>query len=371
MNCPPSFHIPLLDLAPEIESLLDELQAASTRVLRSCRFILGPEVENFESEAADYLGVKHAIGVNSGTDALTIALRALNIGAGDEVITTPFTFVATAEAICSVGAVPVFVDIDARTLNIDPNQIESAVTPRTKAILPVHLFGLACEMDAIADVARRRGLLIVEDAAQAFGGRYREAMLGALGDIGAFSFFPSKNLGAFGDGGLVATNRDDVADTCRKLRNHGGRDKYRAETLGYNSRLDELQAAILRVKLPHLDRWNDNRREVARLYDEKMKGISWLSTPHEPENCHHVYHQYTVQITSQARDDAADHLANEGISTGIYYRLPLHRVPVFQAARHNCPAADECARRVLSLPMSPSLKEAAIDRIVSVTQKVG
>jgi dTDP-4-amino-4,6-dideoxygalactose transaminase len=248
--------IPVYDPLPEVEALWEELQAAALRVLRSGRYILGPEVEAFEEEVAAYLGVKHAIGANSGTDALVIALRALGVGPGDEVITTPFTFFATAEAISLVGATPVFVDIDPRTFNINPDLIPSAITPRTKAILPVHLYGLPAEMDPILEIARSHGLKVLEDCAQAFGATYKGKKVGTLGDAGAFSFFPTKNLGGFGDGGLIATNSDEVAERARMLRAHGSRRKYYNEAIGYNSRLDALQAALLRVKLPRVDAWN-------------------------------------------------------------------------------------------------------------------
>ncbi|MCA1791858.1 MAG: DegT/DnrJ/EryC1/StrS family aminotransferase, partial [Thioalkalivibrio sp.] len=259
--------IPVLNLTPEIEELWDELNDAFQRVLRSGQFILGPEVEAFETEVADYLGVKHAIGVNSGTDALVIGLRALGIGPGDEVITTPFTFFATGESIANVGATPVFVDIDENSFNIDPSLIEDAITPRTKAILPVHLFGRPCDMDAVMGIAERHGLEVVEDAAQSFGARLGGQQSGTFGRVGAFSFFPSKNLGAFGDAGLLATDDDEVAESARMLRAHGSRTKYHNETLGYNSRLDSLQAAFLRVKLPRVDAWNERRRDVAATYD--------------------------------------------------------------------------------------------------------
>lgn len=347
--------IPVLDLRPEIEAHWQEYMDAIAGVLRSGQFILGPNVEAFEREVAVYLGVKHAIGVNSGTDALVIALRALGIGPGDEVITTPFTFFATAEAISMVGATPVFVDIDPRTFNIDPTLIEPAITERTKAIVPVHLYGQAADMDPILALARRYHLIVIEDTAQAFGGEYKGRKLGTLGDAGAFSFFPSKNLGGFGDGGLIATNDDDVARLTRMLRAHGSREKYRNEMLGYNSRLDELQAAILRVKLTHVDAWNEERRRRAHLYTELLADSDVLVTPHEAEYGVHVYHQYTLRVPNGKRDQVQARLRERGIATAIYYPIPLHRLPPYVGQGLALPAAERAAREVLSLPLWPRI----------------
>ncbi|KGQ22401.1 DegT/DnrJ/EryC1/StrS family aminotransferase [Thermus filiformis] len=357
--------IPILDLTPEVEDLWDDLMAAIGRVLRSGQFILGPEVEGFEAEVAEYLGVKHAIGVNSGTDALVIALRALGVGPGDEVITTPFTFFATAEAISLVGATPVFVDIDPRTFNLDPGQVEERITPRTKALLPVHLYGQAAEMDPLLDLAERYGLKVLEDVAQAFGGEYKGRKLGTLGHAGAFSFFPSKNLGAYGDGGLIATNDDRVAELARMLRAHGARRKYHNETLGYNSRLDALQAAILRVKLPHLDAWNEARRRVAHTYNELLKGLPGLETPYEAPHARHVYHQYTVRILGGRRDEVQRRLAEAGIGTMVYYPVPLHRLPVYGYPEGSFPEAERAAREALSLPIWPTLCEEKIRQVAT------
>ena len=353
--------IPIYDPAPEIEALWDEIQAALQRVLKSGRFILGPEVEAFEHEVAEYLGVKHAIGVNSGTDALVIALRALGVGPGDEVITTPFTFFATAEAISLVGAEPVFADIDPKTFNINPELIPQVITPRTKAILPVHLYGHAADMDPILALAEEHGLKVLEDVAQAFGGEYKGRKLGTLGDAGAFSFFPTKNLGAFGDGGLIATNDDQVADVARMLRAHGARNKYYNEVLGYNSRLDAIQAAILRVKLPYIDTWNEARRRVAKTYNELILGIPGVETPYEAPYAKHVYHQYTVRITGGGRDEVRQKLAEAGIGTMVYYPLPVHQLPVYNylsgGLSGGFPEAERAAKEVLSLPMFPYIGE--------------
>lgn len=355
--------IPILDLAPEIDELWGEIQAAMHKVVRSGQFILGPEVQAFEEEAAKYLGVAHAIGCNSGTDALVIGLRALGIGPGDEVITTSFTFFATAEAISILGAKPVFVDIEPNTFNIDPARLEAALTPRTKAIIPVHLFGHAAEMDAILAFATCHGLKILEDTAQAFGGNYRDQKLGTIGDMGAFSFFPSKNLGAFGDGGLITTNNDELAELARVLRTHGSRRKYQNDMLGYNSRLDELQAAILRVKLPHVDAWNEGRRAAAAYYEQMLADIDWIRIPTSTDYTNHVFHQYTIRVVGRDREQVRQHLENKGIGTMVYYPVPVHRLPVYTAENWQLPVTDEAASQVLSLPIGPSLSEATVQRI--------
>jgi len=360
--------IPILDLSPEIEELWDDLMAAITRVLRSGQFILGPEVEAFEREVAEYLGVKHAIGLNSGTDALVIGLRALGVGPGDEVITTPFTFFATAEAISLVGATPVFVDIDPKTFNIDPNLIPAAITPRTKAILPVHLYGRPAEMDAILAIAEEHGLKVLEDCAQAFGAAYQGKKVGTLGHAGAFSFFPSKNLGAYGDGGLLVTNDDGVAELARMLRAHGSKRKYYNEMVGYNSRLDALQAAILRVKLPHVDRWNEKRRQVAERYNQLLAGTPGLILPEVSEG--HVFHQYTVRILGGKRDRVQQALAEAGIGTMIYYPVPIHRLLIYGHPEGTFLEAENASKEALSLPMHPALQSGDIHRVVAVLQEI-
>ncbi|MBE3550231.1 MAG: pleiotropic regulatory protein [Brockia lithotrophica] len=362
--------IPILDLAPEVEELWEELQAAIVRVLRSGQFILGPEVEAFEREVAEYLGVKHAIGVNSGTDALVLSLRALGIGPGDEVITTPFTFFATAEAIHLVGATPVFVDIDPESFNLDPNRIEEAITPRTRAILPVHLYGRPADMDAILAIARAHGLKVIEDTAQAFGAVVGGKKAGTLGDVGAFSFFPSKNLGAYGDGGLVATDDDEVAERVRMLRAHGSRRKYVNEMIGYNSRLDALQAAILRIKLPHIDRWNAARRLVARRYNALLEGIPGIVIPDVQEG--YVFHQYTIRVLGGKRDAVRRFLADRGIATMVYYPVPLHRLPVYATPSGEFPEAERAASEVLSLPIWPKLPPSTLHEVAhAVREAIG
>lgn len=357
-------HVPILDLSPEIGSLWDELNDAFQRVLRSGRFILGPEVQAFETEVADYLGSRHAVGVNSGTDALVIGLRALGIGPGDEVITSTFSFFATAESISAVGATPVFVDVSERSYNIDHAALDAAVTERTKAILPVHLYGLPADMDEIMNVARKHGLHVLEDCAQSFGARHSGRHTGTIGAIGAYSFFPSKNLGAFGDGGLIVTDDSDLAETARMLRAHGAKRKYENEVLGYNSRLDELQAALLRVKLPHVDGWNQARRRAATAYSEALRGLEGVELPEVTDG--HVFHQYTIRSTGLRRDDMAERLRTAGVGTMVYYPVPQHRLPVYaEAGVPDLPVAQRLADQVLSLPMGPSLTDAQVRHVAT------
>lgn len=354
--------VPVLDLTSEVNELWNELNAAIQRVLRSRQFIMGPEVEAFEQETAEYLGVKHAIGVNSGTDALVIGLRALEIGAGDEVITSSFTFFATAEAISAVGATPVFVDIDPKTFNLSPTLIEAKITSATRAIMPVHLFGRPAEMTLIKNIAEKYRLKVIEDVAQAFSGEYRGQKLGAIGDMGAYSFFPSKNLGCYGDGGLLVTDDDALADAGRMLRVHGAKKKYYNEVIGYNSRLDSLQAAILRVKLPHIDAWSAGRRRVATRYNELLAGLAGI---HVPEVCEgHVFHQYTIQIDGTGRDDLQKKLAEQGIGSMVYYPVPVHKLPVYQPFDSSLPATESAAKHVLSLPIWPTMGDELQNRVV-------
>ena len=356
--------IPLLDLGPQTEALWAELTGALEAVVRGGQFIMGPNVKAFEQELAAYLGVKHAVGVNSGTDALVLGLRAAGVGAGEEVITTPFSFFATAEAISQLGARPVFVDIDPVSYNLRPELVAAAVTERTRAILPVHLFGQAAEMAPILALARERGLAVVEDAAQALGAQYGGRKVGTLGSAGAFSFFPSKPLGACGDGGLLATDDDETAATVRMLRVHGARQKYFNETIGYNSRLDELQAAILRVKLPHLDAWNAGRRAAAGRYAALLAGVEGVEAPSEAAEGGHVYHQYTVRLTAADRDQVQEKLAAAGVATMIYYPVPIHLLPVYAGQYPGLPGAEAAARQVLSLPLWPEITEATQARVV-------
>jgi dTDP-4-amino-4,6-dideoxygalactose transaminase len=363
--------IPVLDLRPEIDALRSELMAAIEGVLDSTAFIMGPNVKAFEQEVASYLGVRHAVALNSGTDALILGVHALGLRPGDEVITTAFTFFATGEAVSHFRATPVFVDIDPSTFNVDVAQIESKVTPRTKAIIPVHLFGQPCDMDAIMAVAERHGLKVLEDVAQAFGGDYRGRKLGSIGHAGAFSFFPSKNLGAFGDGGMLVTNDDAVADHARMLRVHGARKKYHNETVGVNSRLDELQAAILRVKFKWIDEANAGRRRVAHRYNERLFAADGITPPVEVDYGTHVFHQYTVRIRND-RDGVQKRLEEAGVGTMIYYPVPLHRLPVYKDLDYPAgalPHTERAADEVLSLPIWPQMDDATQDRVIEALSR--
>jgi dTDP-4-amino-4,6-dideoxygalactose transaminase len=353
--------IPFLDLKAQFASIRSEILDAVTRTLESQHFILGPEVEAFEKEVNTLTGCSYSIGCASGSDALILALLALEIGRADEVITTPFTFIASAGSIARVGAKPVFVDIDPQTFNIDPNAIKKAITPRTKAIMPVHLFGLASEMNAIHDVAVAHRIPIIEDAAQAIGARYEGRAIGSLGSMGCFSFFPSKNLGGAGDGGLVTTNDARLADRLRLLRVHGARKKYEYELVGMNSRLDALQAAILRVKLRHLDRWAVARRNNAERYRELFREFhleSIVTSPVVPARLSHVYNQFTIRVKD--RDALREHLQSRGIPTEIYYPKPLHLQRAFAYLGHKpgeFPEAEAASLEAVSLPIYPELTE--------------
>jgi dTDP-4-amino-4,6-dideoxygalactose transaminase len=347
--------IPAVDLEPELSEVADELDAAWQRVRASRQFILGPEVASFEQEVAAYLGVKHAVGVGSGTDALVIALRALGIGAGDEVITSSFTFVATAEAIRAVGATPVFVDIEPATFCLRPDALADSLSSRTKALLPVHLFGHGCDMPAITAFARDHGLSVVEDVAQAFGGSCEGRRLGAFGHAGAFSFFPSKNLGCLGDGGLVGTDDDELAATARALRAHGSREQGCAEVVGYNSRLDALQAAFLRAKLGRVDGWNEARREAAARYCDLLRGVDEIVLPSERAGTRHVYQQFAIRVPGGLRDALRRALHARGIETRIYYPRALHELPAYRAPEAHCPVAVAASHEILSLPFWPQI----------------
>lgn len=362
--------IPILDISEEINTHWDELMDAIQHVLRSNQFIMGPQVAAFENRVADYLKVKHAIGVNSGTDALVIGLKALGIGQGDEVITTPFTFFATAEAISHLGATPVFVDIEPNTFNMDVTKLEAAITSSTKAIIPVHLFGQACNMSLILQIANQYGLKVVEDVAQAFGGKSQMKSLGTIGHIGCFSFFPSKNLGAYGDGGLIATNDDQLADYCRMLRAHGSKKKYHNERIGYNSRLDEIQAAFLNVKLPYVDQWNEKRREIAAKYNTLLANVKGIVTPLETKGNSHVFHQYTLRVEEGRRDSLLKGLNDAGIQTMVYYPIPVHQLPVYKVQARSLPVAEKSAKEVLSLPIWPQIKLEQQERVAAAIKKL-
>jgi dTDP-4-amino-4,6-dideoxygalactose transaminase len=355
-------NIPMVDLSAEYALLEAELLPAIESVLASGHYVQGPNVKAFEQEVAAYLGVRHAIGVASGTDALVLALRAAGVTTGDEVITTSFSFFATASAIAMTGATPVFVDIDPATYNLDPANVEAAITSRTRAVLPVHLYGQAADLQPLLATCARHGLRLIEDCAQAMGADYRGRKVGAWGQAACLSFYPSKNLGAFGDGGMVVTDDDAFAARVRLLAAHGSRSRYRHEVLGGNSRLDELQAAVLRVKLRHLDEFNRRRRDHARRYRQALAGLA-LQLPVEAGFGAHVYHQFTV--ASDARESIGAALARQGIASAVHYPLPLHRQPLWQAAyaQLHLPRAEHAAQRVLSLPMSPLLAPERIDAV--------
>ncbi len=360
--------IPPLDLTPELDTLWEPLREAALRVLRSGQYVLGPEVEAFEHEAADFLGVAHAIGLNSGTDALVIGLRALGIEPGDEVVTSSFSFFATAEAISLIGAIPVFADIEAEGFNLDPQSVESVITERTRALLPVHLFGRPATMKQINQLADRHGLQVLEDCAQSFGARLDGAATGSLADAGAFSFYPTKNLGGIGDGGLLTTDSQAVAETARMLRNHGERSRYNNEMLGYNSRLDAMQAALLRVKLGHIDSANEGRRQAAARYEEMLAELPGVLAPRVIPG--HVFHQYTIRITGGQRDLVQERLDAAGIGTMVYYPIPIHRLPVYEAEYRDLelPVTEQAADQVLSIPIWPEIEGPTQERVVAALQ---
>jgi dTDP-4-amino-4,6-dideoxygalactose transaminase len=356
--------IPILDLKHQYALMREQMLRAVNDVFESGVYINGPNVKAFEAEIAAYLGCSYAVALNSGTDALHLGLRALDIGPGDEVITTPFTFVATTEAIGIVGATPVFVDIDPRTYNMDVTQLEAAITPRTRAIMPVHLYGCPMAMDELQEIARRHSLAIVEDCAQAIGAKFNGKYAGTFGTFGAFSFFPSKNLGAYGDGGMLVTDDPALADRARSLRAHGGRIKYYHEELGVNSRLDEVQAAILRVKLPHLESWISRRRTAAGRYTAAF-AASAMQVPVEPMDARHVYHQYTIRV--HERERVQKELEAAGVQTMVYYPVPLHLQDVHASLglrEGSFPESERAAREVLSIPMFPEITPDVQQRVV-------
>lgn len=365
----PDTKIPILDTRPEIDSIWDELMPAIEDVIRKGQFIMGPNVKAFESEIAQYFGVKHAVSLNSGTDALILGIHALGIKPGDEVITTPFTFFATGEAVSHFHATPIMVDIDPTTYNLDVDQVAAAITEKTKAILPVHLFGHAADLEPLQKLAAKHNLVILEDVAQAFGGEYQGSKVGAIGDGGAFSFFPSKNLGGFGDGGLFTTNDDAVADTVRMLRVHGARKKYYNEVVGVNSRLDEIQATVLRIKLRKIDEWNEGRRAAAQRYNELLSEVAEVTTPYEAGYTKHVYHQYTIRVSGGKRDAVQSFLADKGIGSFVYYPVPMHKLPVYLGMNLTLPIAEEAATQVLSLPIWPKIEESTQVRVVDAIKQ--
>ena len=387
-------NIPLIDLRAQYNSLAEELNKATIEVLLSANYIMGKNVLEFEKEFAEFLGVKHAISVGNGTDALVVALKAMGIGEGDEVITTPFTFFATAEAISAVGATPVFVDVNKEDFNIDATKIEEKITNKTKAIMPVHIFGQCADMDSINEIAKKHNLFVVEDACQAIGGKYKGKRIGSLGDVACFSFFPTKNLGCAGDGGMIVTDNDEIAIIARALRTHGSGEngqrafnllnnieenietsegandtvynplKYYNYLIGFNTRLDAIQAAILRVKLKEIDKWNARRREIVNEYNEAFKNVD-LVTPYCNDNVEHVYHMYILQ--SENREEVLTKLKEKGVATGVYYPIPLHLQKVYKDLGYNegdMPVSEYLSHRTFAIPVYPELDEEQIKYII-------
>ena len=361
--------IPMVNLKAQYAEIKQEIEQGFAETIDNCAFILGPNVQAFEKEAAEYLGVKHAIGCASGTDALHLALLAEGIGPSDEVITSAFTFIATAEAIKYVGATPVFVDIDPQSFNITPANIEAAITPNTKAVMPVHLFGQPVDIVAIKAICDKHGLKLIEDCAQSFGATVNGKQTGGFGDAAGFSFFPSKNLGCFGDGGLVTTDCDKAAAKIKQYRNHGSEVRYYHDVIGYNSRLDELQAVVLRAKLKRIDQYNAARRHAAHLYSNLMADLP-ITTPHEHNSGVHVYHQYT--LLSPQREAIMQALQAKQIACAVYYPVPLHQQNVFKAecAGLSLPVTESVAANCFSLPICSSLSDDSIREIVAVIRSV-
>ncbi len=359
---------PFIDLKSQYISIKDEIIKCINEILESSHYILGDNVKALEEEIEDYLQVKEAVGVASGTDALHLALKALNIGKGDEVITTPFTFFATVEAIIYVGAKPVFVDIEEKTYNIDPDKIEAKITPNTKAIIPVHIFGCPANMEKINSIANKYGLWVIEDAAQAFGATFKNKKVGSLGHLGCFSFYPSKNLGCYGDGGMIVTNNPELAEKIRILRNHGSSGKYIHKEIGINSRLDEIQAGILRVKIKYVDKYNEMRRKKAELYNKYLNEA--VITPKEMENSYHVYHLYCIR--SKEREKIQETLKNYGIPSVIYYPVPMHLQPALAFLGYkpkDFPIAEDVSKEILALPIYPEIPEEEVFEISQIIRR--
>ncbi len=361
--------VPILDLKRQYQNIKEEINESIGRVLESTHFILGPEVKKLEADIAQFCGVRHGIGVANGTDALELVLKALEIGEGDEVITTPFTFFASAEVVSKLGAKPVFVDIDRETYLIDADAIEEKITDKTKAIIPVHIFGQACDMDKIMDIAEKHKLYVVEDSCQAIGAEYKGKKVSSFGIAGCISFYPTKNLGGYGDGGMIVTDNNELADRIRVLRAHGSNVKYYHKDLGYNSRLDEIQAAILNVKFKHLIEWNELRRKHAYRYNEALSGC--IETPKEASyEQYHIYHQYTIEVDN--RDSFAKQLKDKDIGTIVYYPVPLHLQEVYKDLGHkkgDFPNAESACRKVVSLPISPEMTTEEQDYVIAEVKK--
>jgi dTDP-4-amino-4,6-dideoxygalactose transaminase len=380
-----SIHIPMLDLKREYDYMKSDIDSAIGRCLEHQHWIWGPEVKELEERVAEHLGARHCIGVSSGTDALLLSLRSLVLKMRrkeyfereDKIITTPFTFTATGDAILRAGATPVFVDIDPKTYNIDPQRIRKYLERRPEnvvGILPVHLYGQSCLMDDIMDIAHEHGLFVVEDVAQAFGASWRGKKLGSLGSTGTFSFFPSKNLGGFGDGGMVSTNDDEIENFVRMLIKHGGKDKYNVGHVGYNARIDTLQAAVLLAKLNYIEEFNERRRMVAQTYTEQLNGLDLIVPPAPPadDSAHHVYHQYTVRILEGKRGAVQDYLRSKGIDSAVYYPVPLHKMSLFDGLHKSLGSLAESERasqEVLSLPIEPLQERATVERTAAALRE--
>ena len=366
----------MVDLKTQYQRIKPEIDAAIQGVIDSCQFVKGGEVKTFEAELAQYLGVKHVIGCGNGTDALQVALMALGLKPGDEVITTDFTFIATVEVIALLGLTPVLVDVDEQTFNIDIEAVKRAITPRTKAIVPVHLFGQCANMEPLLQLADKHGLYVVEDTAQGLGAEYRFSSgtvrkAGTMGTIGCTSFFPSKNLGCYGDGGALFTNDDELAEQIRSLTNHGMKVRYHHDMIGVNSRLDTIQAAILRVKLPHLDEYNRARLAAAKKYNAALSDIDGLETPVTAAFTTHIFHQYTLKVKNGQRDALKKHLDEQGIPNMVYYPIPLHRQKAFEpyvTENDSFPVSETICSEVLSLPMHTELDDEQIERITSAVR---
>lgn len=358
--------IPLIDLVAQYKTIESEVAQASQEVMNSGRFVLGPNVGELEREVADYLGVKEAVGVASGTDALVLALRALEIGPGTEIIVPAYSFFASAEAVLQVGAVPVFVDIDPVTYCLNVQQVASKITGKTRAVIPVHLYGHPADMLPLIELANSHGLKVIEDNAQAFGAEYFGRKTGSIGDVGCLSFFPSKNLGAYGDGGMLVSNDSKLVECVRMLRTHGWQKKYFPEIVGYNSRLDELQAAILRVKLKHLDHWNERRSHLAHLYQSALSRHGF-QTPKADPSAKHVYHLFVIRV--RKRQQVQQLLRKAGIASAVYYPMPLHLVEPCSFLKYQVgsfPVAESACQETLALPLYPEMPEAYVEKIVAI-----
>lgn len=364
-------NIPLVDLKAQYHTIQNEVAAAIQQVIENSSFILGEPAQIFEANFAEYMKVKHAVGVANGTDALMLAMKALGIQAGDEIIAPSHTFIASLEPVIHLGATPVLVDIDPTTYNIDPSAIEAAITPRTKAIIAVHLYGQPADMTAIKSIADKHGLLLIEDAAQAHGAEYKNQRVGSWGDVTAFSFYPGKNLGAYGDAGAVITNDDKIAERLRVLRDHGSRVKYEHLEVGFNSRLDGIQAAVLNVKLKYIEGWTEKRRQHAAYYNAALAGVHGVETPKETPQVRHVYHLYVIRVAGD-RQQMFDSLKKREIGVGIHYPTPIHLQPALAAygyKRGDLPCTEAVASSIISLPLYPELSTAQMDRVATAVKE--